>query len=117
MITNPLSEGIRHVAAQFDELEWGGSRFLPALFVAIVLVVTLLLLVVLWPYGLLAIVEDMLRQLMRETIENIRGESLAVTMGYTIAIGFFFVVWLPFAVLCLPFYALGALGRLLLTGR
>jgi len=115
MIINPLSEGVTHIVSEFHELEWQGSRFIPAFFISVVLTITLILISLLWPYGLLAVIEDMMRMLMRDTIAKMKGESLAVNMGYTITLGFFFFIWLPFALLCLPVYILGGIGKLFLN--
>ncbi len=115
MIANPLNDGIFHVYSEILNLEWTSYKCIPSFIIAIVLSITLLLLVILWPYGLFAIVEDMLRKMMIDTIDNIKGVQIAVAMGYTISLGFLFIIWLPFFIICLPFYVLGGISKYIFT--
>ncbi len=112
MIKNPVNEGLKHVCNQFSELEFSPSGFLPSLLTALVLIILLLILLVLWPYGIVAVMEDLVRGLMCKTREDMKKYTIIAKMPFAVALGVYFVLWLPFAFLCLPIVLLGAIGHL-----
>jgi hypothetical protein len=112
MIANPLTLGLGHVNRQMRQLEFTGALLLPSALTAVVLLVVGGLFLILWPYGLVAVMEDLVRGIMRTTRVEMSGLSLIAKTPFVVAIGLYFLVWLPFAFLCLPFVLVGAIGEI-----
>ena len=112
MIKNPVSAGLAHVSKQFSELEFNPSGFVPSVLTAFVLLIILLLFIVLWPYGIVAIMEDLVRGLMHKARVDMKDIAIVARMPFAVALGVYFLVWLPFAILCLPIVVLGGIGSL-----
>jgi hypothetical protein len=112
MIPNPMTEGLAHVRRQLNGLKFEGALLLPGALTVVVLLIIAALFVVLWPYGLIAVMEDLVRGIMAKTRREMQRLSLVAKTPFVVAIGLYFVVWLPFAILCLPFVIVGAIGEL-----
>lgn len=112
MIKNPLTEGMLHIKEQFSELEFTAKGFFPSILIGVILLVLIIIFVVLWPYGLFAVMEDFVRGFMRNTRDKMEDKSTIAKMPFVVALGLYFMVWIPFAILCLPFVIIGAIGRL-----
>ena len=110
MIANPLSEGLGHVKESFSSLQFKGVGCIPSTILALVLVIVGVILLLLWPYGIVAVVEDMIRQFMNRTRYEMGTVSNMARLPYLMALGLYFVVWLPFAILSLPLLVLGWIG-------
>lgn len=109
---NPLSVGLLTIGDHLKKLKFNGSIFLPSFLTGVVLILVGTIFIMLWPYGLVAVMESLIRGLMSDIREEMGGKSLINKMPLVVIIGFYFVVWVPFAILCLPFILLGAIGWL-----
>jgi hypothetical protein len=110
---NPLTPAIGQTWEQLRSLEWHGSGAIAAAISASILSVVLALFVILWPYGVVVVVSSTIWQLVVETRAKITSSGLVGKMPFTVAIGLYFLVWLPFALVCVPFYVIGIVGHLL----
>jgi hypothetical protein len=113
MLKNPMSVGVSQVKQEFQRLDFHAQNFIPAVITAATLGLVILCFRILWPYGLVAVIEDLIRGIMAEARDELRDLSAVEAMPFVVAIGLYFVVWLPFAALCLPFVIIGGIGRLI----
>lgn len=112
MIENPMLTGIKQIKKKFSLLEFKLSSFFPSIILAVVFVVIIIVFAILWPYGWLAVLVDTLRDLMSDSIDSIKGTNTvveAMPSGFTLII--YFIVWIPFALLCLPIAIFGIIGK------
>jgi hypothetical protein len=109
---NPMSEALSHVWSELRGLTFRGALWIPSTLTAFVLLVVCVLLVVLWPYGLIAMMENLVRGLMADTGKQMASRSMVANMPFVITIGMFFLVWLPFWTACLPMLVVGSIGSL-----
>jgi len=117
MLKNPMSVGISKVRDEFLRLDFHAQNFVPAVITAATLGMVIVCFIVLWPYGLVAVVEDLIRGIMADARDELRDLKAVEAMPFVVAIGLYFVIWLPFAVACLPFVAIGGIGRLIAVPR
>ena len=115
LIRNPISVGIKSVWRQFKTLEFSPVKFIPSLIMGTVLGLSIIILVVVWPYGLLAVIEDMLRRFIMTTSDEMVEKSLFEKVPYVITIGLYCLVWLPFIISLLPFLIIGVVGQVIRT--
>jgi hypothetical protein len=111
--TNPLTLGIRQMLEQIEGLSFSAIDFIPSFIQFIVLGSILLLFLMLWPYGLAPVVAGALWKiiLLSRFRMKFRTRTSFERMPYTVAIGIYFLTWLPFALLCLPFVMIGWVGE------
>ncbi len=107
-----MSVALAHVWAELKALSFRGALFVPSLLTGAVLLIVAALMVVLWPYGLIAVMENLVRSLMADTRRQMSTRSVVGNMPFVITIGLFFIVWLPFAIACLPMVIVGSIGTL-----
>ena len=43
--------------------------------------------------------------------KEIKGKDFSLAMPYTFSIGIYFLIWLPFFIICLPIYLIGLIGK------
>jgi len=110
MIKNPISAGVRSIGDQFSLLSWQGANAVPSAITAAVLTLVVALLIAMWPYGLFAVVEDLMRTMMQDTRQSMMKLSLISKMPYAMTLGIYFCFWLPFVTICLPMILIGWLG-------
>lgn len=114
LIPNPLSDGIARTWSLLGTLEFSPLYLVPSLLTAAVLLFVLAVLIILWPYGWLAVISRFLLGLVGTAVDQIRqAETYAAKMPFTIALGIYFLIWLPVGALCLPLLLLGIVGHLL----
>jgi len=112
MIKNPLNDGTSSVIKNLKELDFSFPNIVPSCLILVILTSVLFILIILWPYGLFAVMEDLLRGFMRQARDDMEGKSLIAKTPFVVTLGFFFVIWIPFAIICLPFVLLGAIGSI-----
>lgn len=117
MLKNPMSVGISQVAKEFGRLNYRAQNFVPAVITAGTLGVVIFCFGALWPYGLVAVIEDLIRRIMAEARNELKDRSAVDSMPFVVAIGLYFLIWLPFAALCLPFVIIGGIGKLIAVPR
>lgn len=112
---NPLHLGIKYFYQQIRSLNFNKFNLIPSVIQASVQCFILFLFILLWPYGIIPVIAGSLWQLIKLNSLRTRFQtySLIEKMPYTIAIGIFFLIWIPFAILCLPFVVIGWFGGLL----
>ena len=111
MIKNPVSEGIGHMRKQLEILEWDGSKILPSAIMAVVICLVIALFVIVWLYGLFAVMEALIRELMGSTRSELKDKSFVQKTPYVVAMGIYSIFWAPFALLCLPMVIIGLIGE------
>jgi hypothetical protein len=110
-LENPLWSGIIGVRRQFGYLRLSGWSLIPSLVPLAALCVVLATFVVLLPYGFFPVVGRLLWRLLKDTRDEMLRESgLVDRMPGVVAMGIYFLVWLPFAIVSLPFVVLGLVG-------
>jgi hypothetical protein len=67
--------------------------------------------IILWPYGMIPIIATFIWRLIEDSSNEIKGKTFANAMPYTVAIGIYFLIYLPFFIVCLPIYAIGFIGK------
>jgi len=110
MKENPLTPALKQISYEIRRLDFHGARAIPSLITFVVLGLVFIIFILLWPYGLVPVVADSIWRLITSTQCEMRDKGLIEMMPYTVAIGVYFVVWVPFAILCLPFAILGLIG-------
>jgi len=111
MMENPLSRGITRVVSQIGQLNCAGWNFIPSLVPLMTLGLVLMIFLLLWPYGFIPVIADSLWRLLKDARDQTRREpGLIERMPGAVAMGVYFLVWLPFAVLSLPFVIIGLVG-------
>ena len=111
MLSNPMSTAISQLGKQFSSLEFTSSKFVPSIILAVILIVLITIFIILWPYGWVAVIEDTIRGLMRDAVNSIRTSEVgSVQLAFGFALVLYTVVWIPFALLYLPFVIFGFIG-------
>jgi hypothetical protein len=114
MEQNMFSEGIVSTIRKFKEIK---GNFFVCIIEALSLTIVLLLLVLLWPLGLLPLIASVFWELVLKYKNDIKNsESLLNTFPLTISMSIFFLLLLPFFILSLPMYIIGGIGGLI-SGR
>ena len=106
-----MSPGIRHVTSQITNLEFGIRGILPSGLTGAVLIAVLCVLVALWPYGLVLIVEDLIRSLMQDCRDEMERSNIVESIPYVVTIGIYFLIWFPIFLLCAPGILIGFIGK------
>jgi hypothetical protein len=113
LITNPLSDGIARTWPLLGTLRFSPIYIVPSLLTGGVLLLVLAVLITLWPYGWIAVVSRFLWGFVSTALEQIRQvPTYAEKMPFTIALGIYFLIWLPLGILCLPLLLIGLIGQL-----
>jgi hypothetical protein len=113
LIPNPLSEGIAKTLPLLATLKFSPLYFLPSLLTGTVLALVLVILIILWPYGWIAVISHFLWGFVGTAVEQIRqAQTYAEKMPFTVALGIYFLIWLPVGTLCLPLLLIGLIGQL-----
>lgn len=111
LISNPISGGIARTWSLLGTLRFTPLYILPSVLTSAVLLLVLTLLVLLWPYGWVAVFAYFLWGLVDTAVEQIRqAQTYAEKVPFTIALGIYFLVWLPFGLICLPLLLVGFVG-------
>jgi len=110
---NPLMLGIRQMLREIQALSFSGVDVIPSFIQLIVFGIILLLFLILWPYGFVPVIASSLQKIMLITRFRMkfRTHTPIEKMPYTTAMGIYFLVWLVFALLCLPFSVVGWIGE------
>ncbi|MFC2166886.1 hypothetical protein ACFLQZ_02865 [Acidobacteriota bacterium] len=112
MIKNPLNDGISTSLKNLEELDFSFPNMIPSGIILVVLAIVLFILLILWPYGFFVVIEDHVRGFMRQARNDMKGKSLFAKTPFVVTLGVFFIIWIPFAIICLPFALLGAIGSI-----
>ena len=110
---NQFSEPIEKIIEKISDLDWKAVYLLPSLITLLTLSFVLIIFIVLWPYGLFPIIASFLWELIEDSVKEIKDKSFSDAMPYTVAIGIYFLIYLPFFIICLPIFTIGLLGKLL----
>ena len=108
---NQFTEPIQRVSKRINNLNWNPVYLIPSLIEFFALLVVLIVFCVLWPYGLCAIIATFIWSLIEDSNNEIKGKTFADAMPYTVAIGIYFLIYLPFFIICLPIYTIGFIGK------
>jgi hypothetical protein len=112
LIPNPLSDGIAKTWPLLRTLNFSPLYLVPSLLTGTVLLLVLAILVILWPYGWIAVISRFLWGFVSIAVEQIRqAQTYAEKMPFTVALGIYFLIWLPFGTLCLPLLLVGLAGH------
>lgn len=110
-VENQFTEPIKRIINLIKDLDWRPQYLLPSAIVAIALSIVLIVLIVLWPYGVFPIISSFIWGLIEDSKAQMSGKTFANAMPYTVAIGIYFIIYSPFFIICLPIYLIGFLGK------
>jgi hypothetical protein len=110
-IENQFTEPIKQIVSLIKDLDWRPLYLIPSSIVFVALLLVLLTLVVLWPYGVFPIISSFILGLIEDSKAQMKGKTFANAMPYTVAIGIYFLIYFPFFIICLPIYLIGFLGK------
>lgn len=112
---NPLSIGIKQLSEQLTTLNFTGIEFFASIIQTAVLIPLLALFALVWPYGLIPVAAGAIWKVILVSRAKIKFKTRGIMekMPLTLAIGVYFLLWLPLALLCLPFVIIGWLGTLI----
>jgi len=114
---NPFSIGIKHLYEQLAALNFTGMEFFSSVIQVAVLVPLLALFAITWPYGLVTVAAGTIWKILISRLKiKFKTQGIIEKMPLTLAIGIYFLIWLPLALLCLPFVIIGLLGTLISEG-
>ena len=111
IIENQFSEPINRIFQRIGSLNWKPVYLLPSAIEFFALSIVMIVFLILWPYGLIPIIATFIWRLIEDSVGEIKGKTFAYAMPYTVAIGIYFLIYLPFFILCLPLYTIGFLGK------
>ncbi len=107
---NQFTEPIIQIIDRIKQLDWRPLYLLPSVIVFLALSIVLVICVILWPYGVFPIISSFIWRLMDASYEEIKGKSFANAMPYTVSIGIYFLIWIPFFFICSNYF-IGFIGR------
>lgn len=110
MKQNPFSEPVKKTYQKIRELKFTPVLAIPSLIVFIALSIVLMIFIALWPYGLFPMIAHFIWELVDENAKEMKGKSFIDSMPNTVASGVYFIIWLPFFIVCLPLYTIGFIG-------
>ncbi len=108
---NQFSEPIHRIYQRIGNLNWKPVYLLPSTIEFFALSIVMLVFIILWPYGKIPIIATFIWRLIEDSNKEIKGKTFANAMPYTVAIGIYFLIYLPFFIVCLPIYAIGFIGK------
>jgi len=108
---NLFSEPIQRIFQKIKSLDWKPVYLIPSAIEFFALIIVLLVFLILWPYGLFPIIATFIWSLIKDCSNEIEGKTFANAMPYTVAVGIYFLIYLPFFLICLPIYAIGFFGK------
>lgn len=108
---NQFSEPIQRICKKIENLNWKPVFLIPSAIEFFALIVVIAVFIVLWPYGLVPIIGTFIWKLIEDSNNEIKGKTFANAMPYTVAIGIYFIIYLPFFIICLPIYTIGFIGK------
>jgi hypothetical protein len=109
---NPFTQELHHTLQRLRELRFGPSEIVPSFTQAAAHLVVLIVVCLLWPFGMATVVTASLACLIRSTLSRLQAgdQSLAEKMPQTIALAIYSAIVLPAVLLSLPCIAIGFLG-------
>ena len=117
MKQNPFTEPVKKTYQKITELKFTPVLAIPSLIVFIALSIVLMIFIALWPYGLFPMIAHFIWELVDENAKEMKGKNFTDSMPNTVAVGVYFIIWLPFFIVCLPLYAIGFIGLSFLRGN
>jgi hypothetical protein len=117
LANNPVSVALKRTYELALKQDFAANGVVPSLVTILVLVLVFAILIVLWPYGWFPVIAHFLWQFVlvaRDDIKNV--DTYSEKMPHTVALGIYFSIWFVFAILCLPFLLIGAIGALVAQG-
>jgi hypothetical protein len=108
---NQFSEPIQRIYIRIGSLNWKPLFLIPSGIEFIALSIVLIVFIILWPYGVFPIISTFIWKLIEDSNSEIKGKTFANAMPYTVAIGIYLLIYLPFFIICLPIYAIGFIGK------
>ena len=92
MIDNPMTTGINHVNDQLSQLNFSGSNFVPSFISFLVMWIVKLIFMLLWPYGMIAVITSLIGELIFAAVDDMRGKAFFEQLPFILAIGIYFIV-------------------------
>lgn len=111
IIDNPFSQPIKQIIDKIQHLNWEPVYSIPSGITFLALSMVFIIFILLWPYGLIPIITSFLWNLIEDNVKDIKYKNIFEAMPNTIAIGIYFLVWLPFFVIAFPIYTIGFIGK------
>ena len=112
LMANPLVYSIKKTWSLLMNLDYSPKSIVPSIIAFLVICITLLVQMILWFYGWLPVIADFLWGFVEHTVSQLKkAGSFVEKMPFTVACGIYVVMWLPFALACIPFYVIGWIGE------
>jgi hypothetical protein len=108
---NQFTEPIQRVYKRIGKLNWKPLFLIPSAIEFFALSIVMIVFIILWPYGIFPIIATLIWNLIEESIIEIKGKTFGNAMPYTVSIGIYFLIYLPFFIICLPIFAIGFIGK------
>ena len=108
---NQFSEPITRIYARIGNLNWKPLYLIPTAIEFFALGVVFIIFIILWPYGVFPIISTFIMRLIEDSKAQMEGKTFADAMPYTVAIGIYFLIYLPFFIICSPIYFIGFVGK------
>jgi len=110
-LVNPIDQGIKKVFEEFKFLKFNSlAGIFASTITAFSLSIVLVILVVFWIYGFIPATADLLWSLIPSSRQKMKELNKVEQAPLLIAMGIYFVVWLPFYILSIPIYILGIMA-------
>lgn len=117
MFKNPINDSIQKIVEQIKRIKLSKfSDLLPAVINYMICIILLVLFSVLWIYGLISVIEQVIKSIIDTNLAEIANEKEngnAAIISYYIAIGLCFIIWFPFFILTIPLLFLGKISEFL----
>lgn len=110
LLVNPLTS---HVASTFNlikGLNWKSIEAIPSFFMFFILSCILFLLCVFWVYGFFPMIASFIWSLVVDSFNNMKGKTHAERTPLMVIGGMYFLFYMPFFIICVPFFGIGMLG-------
>lgn len=113
MIENPFNKPIKDLYKQLKSLPFKGLRIITSMIAGFVFVLVLIIMVPLWLYGFFPVMATTFWRFISSATKEMEKLKIMEKMPYAVEIGAFFIVWVPFAIACVPFMLVSLIGHLI----
>lgn len=113
LIENPMLTGMRYAIREFRSLKFRAIEFIPSSIFALMLFSLFLIFALLFLYGFIPVITDFMQKLIKLTQNEMKDRELVRNIPYTVALGLYSLMWVPFFIICIPFYIIGVIGRII----
>jgi hypothetical protein len=110
---NPYHTPITNISSQLREIEWRFPFVTQALVFVVSCIVLVILIVLYITIGLISQISSIFSYLIQQARQDMRGKPAIEKTGFIVAIGIYFLIWVPLWLIQLPFFVVGWIWELL----